>query len=306
MGVIELEGLTKIYDDYTAVDHIDLSVEQGEIFGLLGPNGAGKTTTILMMLGLIEPTSGSVRVCQIDSIRYPMEVKQRVGYLPDDLGFYDERTGLENLLLTAQLNGIPLKEARSRAEILLDRVGLAHAAHQKAGTYSRGMRQRLGLADVLMKKPEVIVLDEPTLGLDPEGMQELLALIQSLSRNENMTVLLSSHHLYQVQQICDRVGLFVGGRLMAVGPIDQLAREMFKDEPLVVFLRCSPASDQLREEVLSVPGVISAETEGDQWEVTCERDVSAEIARTVVENGARLQHLFTKDYGLDEIYRRYF
>ncbi|GGK11652.1 ABC transporter ATP-binding protein [Caldalkalibacillus thermarum] len=306
MAVIELKGLTKVYDGYTAVDHIDLAVEQGEIFGLLGPNGAGKTTTILMMLGLIEPTSGSVRVCQLDSIRNPIEVKKRVGYLPDDLGFYDERTGLENLLLTAQLNGIPLTEARQRAETLLDKVGLAHAAQQKAGTYSRGMRQRLGLADVLMKKPEVVILDEPTLGLDPEGMQELLALIQSLSKDENMTVLLSSHHLYQVQQICDRVGLFVGGKLMAVGPIDQLARELFKDEPLVVFVKCTPVSDRLKEQVLSLPGVLEVKAEAEPWEVICERDVSGEIARTVVENGARLEHLSTKDYGLDEIYRRYF
>lgn len=305
MAVIELKGLTKVYDEQVAVNRIDLSVEEGEIFGLLGPNGAGKTTTILMILGLIEPTEGTVRVCQIDSIRNPIEVKKRVGYLPDDLGFYDDRTGMENLLLTASLNGIPLHEARERAEELLEKVGLAYAKDRKTGTYSRGMRQRLGLADVLMKKPEVVILDEPTLGLDPEGMQELLALIHNLSKEEGMTVLLSSHQLHQVQQICDRVGLFVKGELIAVGPIDELAQKIFKDEPVLVYLKAAGSPD-LKERLQAIDGVEEVAAEQDPWELRCTRDVTAEVAKTVVEQGARLIHLSVKEYGLDEIYRRYF
>lgn len=305
MAVIELRGLTKVYEEQVAVDHIDLSVEEGEIFGLLGPNGAGKTTTILMILGLIEPTEGTVRVCQIDSIRNPIEVKKKVGYLPDDLGFYDERTGMENLLLTASLNGMPLPEARMRAEELLEKVGLAYAKDRKTGTYSRGMRQRLGLADVLMKKPEVIILDEPTLGLDPEGIQELLALIHNLSKEEGMTVLLSSHQLHQVQQICDRVGLFVKGKLIAVGPIDELAQKIFKEEPVLVYLKAS-GSDHLKQRLLEIEGVEEVRDDQDPWELRCTRDVTAEVAKAVVDQGARLIHLSVKDYGLDEIYRRYF
>jgi ABC-2 type transport system ATP-binding protein len=306
VAVIELKGLTKVYEEQTAVDHIDLSVHEGEIFGLLGPNGAGKTTTILMILGLIEPTEGSVRVCQIDSIRNPIEVKKRVGYLPDDLGFYDDRTGLENLLLTASLNGIPLDEARQRAEELLDKVGLTYAKDRRTGTYSRGMRQRLGLADVLIKKPEVIILDEPTLGLDPEGMQELLALIRNLSKEEGMTVLLSSHQLHQVQQICDRVSLFVQGKLIATGPIDQLAEKIFKDEPVLVYVKASPASEELKQSLLNIKGVEKVHSNQDPWELVCTRNVTAEVAQAVVNAGAALKHLSTKDYGLDEIYRRYF
>ena len=306
MAVIELKGLTKVYEEQTAVDHIDLSVHEGEIFGLLGPNGAGKTTTILMILGLIEPTEGTVRVCQIDSIRNPIEVKKRVGYLPDDLGFYDDRTGLDNLLLTARLNGIPPSEGRKRAEELLEKVGLTYAKARRVGTYSRGMRQRLGLADVLIKKPEVIILDEPTLGLDPEGMQELLALIRNLSKEEGMTVLLSSHQLHQVQQICDRVGLFVQGKLIATGPIDQLAEKIFKDEPILVYVEAEPASDTLRESLLNIAGVEAVHTDQDPWELVCTRNVTAEVAQAVVNASANLKHLSTKDYGLDEIYRRYF
>ena len=195
--VIELTGLTKKYGDFTAVNDLNLQIRKGEIFGLLGPNGAGKSTTILMMLGLTEPTTGSVKVCDIDSTTHPIEVKLKVGYLPEDVGFYEDMT------------------ARAKAERLLDRIGLVKEADKEAGKYSKGMRQRLGLADVLIKSPEVIILDEPTSGIDPAGVQEFMDLIRQLSREEGLTVLFSSHHLNQVQQVCDRVGLFGGGKLLA-------------------------------------------------------------------------------------------
>ena len=213
--VIVLTDLTKQYGNFTAVDHIRLHIQKGEIFGLLGPNGAGKSTTILMMLGLTEPTSGSVEICGINSTTHPIEVKRKIGYLPEDVGFYDDMTGLENLIYTARLNGIPDKEAREKAMELIKRTGLEDQLKKKAGKYSRGMRQRLGLADVLIKNPEIIILDEPTSGIDPAGVQEFMDLIRQLSREEGLTVLFSSHHLNQVQQVCDRVGLFGGGKLLA-------------------------------------------------------------------------------------------
>lgn len=213
--VIELAGLTKQYGSFTAVDHLDLTITKGEIFGLLGPNGAGKSTTILMMLGLTDPTSGSVTVCGINSTTHPVDVKRLVGYLPEDVGFYEDMTGPENLVYTAQLNGIPREEAREKAIALMERVGLAEETAKKTGKYSKGMRQRLGLADVLIKNPEVIILDEPTSGIDPAGVKEFIDLIHRLSREEGLTVLFSSHHLNQVQQVCDKVGLFGKGRLLA-------------------------------------------------------------------------------------------
>ena len=216
--IIELHDLTKQYGKFTAVDHINLTVHKGEIFGILGPNGAGKSTTILMMLGLTDPTSGDVKVCGINSTRNPIQVREKVGYLPEDVGFYDDMTGIENLLYTARLNRIDEKEARTKAQELLERVGLPLDTKKKAGKYSRGMRQRLGLADVLIKKPEVIILDEPTSGIDPAGVQEF--------RDEHgLTVLFSSHHLDQVQQICDRVGLFGAGKLLAEVNIAELQTE---------------------------------------------------------------------------------
>ena len=186
--VVEMAGLTKRYGSQVAVDHLDLTIHKGEIFGLLGPNGAGKSTTILMMLGLTEPDEGYVKVCGNDSAIRPIEVKRCVGYLPEDVGFYDEHSGLENLVYTARLNGFSARDAREKAVDLLNRVGLSGVIHKKTGKYSRGMRQRLGLADVLIKNPEVIILDEPTLGIDPTGVREFLQMIVDLSREEDITV----------------------------------------------------------------------------------------------------------------------
>ncbi|KKB51943.1 MAG: ABC transporter ATP-binding protein [Parabacteroides gordonii] len=223
--VIELTGLTKKYGGFTAVNDLNLTVEKGDIFGLLGPNGAGKSTTILMMLGLTEPTAGSVMVCGINSTTHPIEVKRKVGYLPEDVGFYDDMTGIENLVYTAQLNGIAKEEAVQKAVQLLDRVGLSNDGKKKAGKYSRGMRQRLGLADVLIKEPEVIILDEPTSGIDPSGVREFMDLIRQLSHKDGQTVLFSSHHLDQVQQVCNRVGLFSSGKLLADIRLAELQKE---------------------------------------------------------------------------------
>lgn len=305
--IIKLVNLTKKYGDYTAVNNLNLEIQKGEIFGLLGPNGAGKSTTILMMLGLTDPTSGKVTVCGLDSTRYPMEVKKRVGYLPDDVGFYEDRTGLENLVYTARLNRIPPREAEKRALEMMERVGLKDAIHKNTGQYSRGMRQRLGLADVLIKRPEVIILDEPTLGIDPEGVRELLDLIVRLSKEENITVLISSHHLHQMQQICDRVGIFVKGKLLAVGDIASLSRSLFDMEYLSIELGIeAEQTDELIGRIREMPEVVSVEKSGDHYAVSCSRDITAALASLVTSSGASLTHLHKKEFGLDEIYHRYF
>ncbi|MGI6582356.1 MAG: ABC transporter ATP-binding protein [bacterium] len=216
--LIKTEKLTKKYEQATAVDGLDLEIYQGEVFGLLGPNGAGKTTTILMLMGLTEPTGGTARVAGHDPTREPLAVKRIIGYLPDNVGFYEELTGRENLRYTARLNQLPPAVAEERIGRLLDRVGLGRVADDRVGTYSRGMIQRLGIADVLVKDPRVVILDEPTNGIDPEGIREVLDLIHGLSREDGRTVLISSHLLHQVQQICDRVGIFVEGEAGGGGP----------------------------------------------------------------------------------------
>jgi ABC-2 type transport system ATP-binding protein len=222
---IELTNLTKRYGRFTAVDGVNLSIRRGEIFGLLGPNGAGKSTTILMMLGLTEPTAGEVRICGIDSTTHPIEVKRRIGYLPEDVGFYDDMTGPENLAYTARLNGRSDSDARREALELMHAVGLEGQLKKKTGKYSKGMRQRLGLADVLIKHPEIVILDEPTSGIDPAGVEEFIDRIRRLSKDDGLTVLFSSHHLDQVQKACDRVGFFNAGHLLATFDLDDSRRQ---------------------------------------------------------------------------------
>lgn len=318
--VIDIQALTKSYQSIKAVDQLTLQINRGEIFGLLGPNGAGKSTTILMLLGLSEPDSGTIQVLGMNPTRDPLPVKRRVGYLPDDVGFYEDRSGLENLLLTARLNQVPEDKARQRAAELLELVGLTHAAHKKAGSYSRGMRQRLGLADVLMKSPEIIILDEPTLGIDPTGMEELLSLIKSLSKEQGLTVLLSSHQLHQVQQICDRVGLFVNGKLLAEGNVESLSRTLFADDPIYITAEIDHVSEALLEQVTALPGIQQAtlpildghpllganESSKQLLQVEAETDLTPDIARLIVSSGTSLYSLTKQQYGLDEIYHRYF
>lgn len=224
-NIIETFDLTKNYPNQTAVDNLSFSVKEGEIFGFLGPNGAGKTTTLLMLLGLTQPSSGSAKVCGIDPIRKAREVKTLVGYLPENVGFYEDMDAVQSLEYIAELNGMGKDRSRGKISEILDMAGLSDDKHKKVGKYSRGMKQRLGIAEVLLKNPRVMFLDEPTLGLDPDGALKLIELIQSLNNEQKITVLLSSHHLQQVQKISHRVGIMIKGRMVAIGPIDALGRE---------------------------------------------------------------------------------
>lgn len=305
-AIIEIDALTKEYDDVTAVNDLSLTIERGEVFGLLGPNGAGKSTTILTLLGLSEPTAGSVRVCGVDSTRNPLAVKEKVGYLPDDLGFYDHMTGEENIVYTAMLNGISKRVARERAHELLDQMQLLDAKDKKVATYSRGMRQRLGLADVLIKEPDVIILDEPTLGIDPKGVTELLAFIRKLNERDGLTVLLSSHHLHQVQQICDRVGLFVKGELLAVGDVTSLAEQLFVERSYIFALEVEPLTPEFLHAVENCSGISSVETVRNEVHIESSKDISPQLVKLISEHDVVLRYLQRKEDDLDTIYQRYF
>ncbi len=223
--VIETQDLTKVYGEQTAVNRLNLKINEGEVFGFLGPNGAGKTTTLIMLLGLSEPTSGKALVCGFDPTREALKVKRVVGYLPENVGFYDDINAVQNLLFISRLNGIPDDIALDKIQELLNRVDLKPEPKKKVGEYSRGMRQRLGIAEVLLKDPRVVFLDEPTLGLDPDGAHQMLELIHSLSRDKNITVFFSSHLLDQVQKISTRIGIMLKGSLVAVGRIEDLGKE---------------------------------------------------------------------------------
>jgi ABC-2 type transport system ATP-binding protein len=225
--IIETRELTKKYGRQTAVDRLTFSVDEGEIFGFLGPNGAGKTTTLLMLLGLTEPSAGSATVLGVDPTREPIKVKTKIGYLQENMGFYSDLNAIQMLQFVGELNGVTGDIAEARIDGALQAVGLFDEAKKKIGAYSRGMRQRLGIAELLIKDSKVAFLDEPTLGLDPDATNRMIELIQSLARDKQMTILLSSHMLHQVQKICHRIGIMIKGRMVAQGSMDVLAQEKF-------------------------------------------------------------------------------
>ncbi|WP_020531292.1 ABC transporter ATP-binding protein [Flexithrix dorotheae] len=308
--IIELKNLTKSYGSFKAVDQLNLSIKKGEIFGLLGPNGAGKTTTILMALGLTEPTGGTVNVCGYNATKAPIAVKRRVGYLPDSVNFYDNMTALENLVYIGSLNDIPRESIKARAEETLQMVGLEKEAfHKKTATFSRGMKQRLGLAEVLIKQPEVIILDEPTLGIDPSGVKDFLRLILRLSREQELTVLLSSHHLHQVQQVCDRVGIFVKGKLLTEGNINSLSNNLFTNESYEVRITLQNTITTpwpYEKELLMLEAVQKISVEGNSIDIVCNTDITPDIVRFFVDKRYDVMGVQRKEYGLEEIYQKYF
>ncbi|HUZ34378.1 MAG TPA: ABC transporter ATP-binding protein [Xanthobacteraceae bacterium] len=302
-AVIEAKNLTKTYGSTAAVDHISFTVGRGEIFGLLGPNGAGKTTTILMLLGLTDISGGEVRVVGFDPARQPLSVKRRVGYLPDTVGFYDQMSAADNLRYTARLIGFKKAEREEKIAGALERVGLAEQADKRVGTFSRGMRQRLGLAEILMKGAQVAILDEPTTGLDPHATSELLGVIRSF-KAEGVSVLLSSHMLERVQSICDRVALFNGGKIALMGTVAELGREILGGG-YVVDIEADGAG--LAERLALIPGVSGVERTGiGKLRLQADRDVRPEAAVEVVAMQGRLKFLGVQEPSLDTIYTRYF
>jgi ABC-2 type transport system ATP-binding protein len=301
--VIEAKGLTKKYGQAVAVDHISFSVGRGEIFGLLGPNGAGKTTTILMMLGLTEISEGEVSVLGFNPAREPLSVKRRVGYLPDTVGFYEQLTAADNLRYTARLIGFKADEREKRIGEALARVGLDEVAEKQVGTFSRGMRQRLGLAEILMKGAQIAILDEPTSGLDPYATSELLGIIRRF-KAEGVSVLLSSHLLERVQSVCDRVALFSAGRIALMGSVSELGREVL-GAGYVVDIEADGVG--LSERLALIPGVSGVEQTGiGKLRLHADRDVRSEAAAEVVAMQGRLKYLGVQEASLEAIYTRYF
>jgi len=302
-SVIEALRLTKRYGGATAVDDVSFAIAPGEIFGLLGPNGAGKTTTILMLLGLTDITSGEARVLGHDPVREPLAVKRRVGYLPDSVGFYDHLTAADNLAYTARLIGIPAAERGRRIAAALARVQLLDVGDRRVATFSRGMRQRLGLAEIMMKDAAIAILDEPTSGLDPQATAELLAMIRAL-KQDGVAVLISSHLLDRVQSVCDRVALFQSGKIVLLGTVEELGRQVLGGGFAV---EVEAQGEGLAERLRQVPGVQAVEETGPgRLRLLTQRDVRPEAAAAVVAAGGRLTRLSVEEPSLEVIYTRYF
>jgi ABC-2 type transport system ATP-binding protein len=313
---VETHDLTKKYDGVTVVDCLNLHIREKEVFGLLGPNGAGKTTTILMLLGLTEPASGMARVCGFNPTREPLKVKRLVGYLPEKVGFYENLTARENLKFIAELNNIDYAEIDHRIEEVLEMVGLTDdqimekvSPNQKkektVGKFSRGMKQRLGIADVLIKKPKVIFLDEPTSGLDPEGINQLLDLIAGLPEM-GTTVVLSSHQLHQVQRVCHSIGILSKGKIVIEGALDKLGREALTGGRYIIEVETVQPSPQLIDMIKKIKGVAKVEARHDTLLISADADLRAAISKVIVQHDFPLVQMNVQQFSLDDIYMKYF
>jgi ABC-2 type transport system ATP-binding protein len=303
--VIETRDLTKAYGKFTAVKNLNLRIPEGEVFGLLGPNGAGKTTTILMLMGFCEPTSGSVRINGYDPVREPIKVKSVVGYMPEKIGFYDDLTARENLEYTGRLNGLGGSRLKATISELIETVGLKDRADQTVGKYSHGMKQRLGIADVMIKQPRIAIFDEPTSGIDPEGTDQVLNLVRAMAR-QKVTVIISSHQLHQLQKVCTSVGIFSRGQMIASGSVDKLGRDALRKGNYNIILPIAQLADRVRSGISKIPGVFSIDSFADSTIVSADEDVSMELERVVLEATGLKVQMKVEEFELEEIYMKYF
>ena len=303
--VVETSDLTKKYDGFTAVEGLNLRIEEGEIFGFLGPNGAGKTTTILMLLGLTEPFSGTAQVCGHNPTREPLKVKRIVGYLPEKVGFYEDLTASQNLKYTAELNRLAMKEAEPKITDLLATVGLSEVADHEVRTFSRGMKQRLGIADILIKEPKLAFLDEPTSSIDPAGIDDILNIIVKMAKR-GITIIFCSHQLPQVQKICTSVGILAKGHLVAQGSIDRLGRQTLGGGRYRIEVQIGQPGYGLIDLIKGIKGVVDVTGSLDSLLVTCDTDLRSQLAKTIIDSGSSLLGMKIEEYSLDKIYRKYF
>lgn len=305
-NMIETIGLTKRYGDFTAVDSLDMAVEEGEIFGFLGPNGAGKTTTILMLMGLSVPSSGTAIVAGYDIIEGSRDVRRVASVLPEYSSLYGELTAAQNLDFVGKLNDLTKDVRAERIGELLEIVGMSDWADEKYEKFSRGMRQRVGIAAALVKQPKLVFLDEPTLGLDPVGTKDVRELIIRLNKEQGVTVVLTSHLLNEVQMTCDRVGIINQGKLIVLETLENLTKEMTGAAERNVEFMLSEMPPGVVGDLEAVEGVKSVTQEKDRLFVYGGAESDYEVSKTITDNGAVILLMRPKEYSLEEIFMKYY
>jgi ABC-2 type transport system ATP-binding protein len=305
-NVIETYDLTKKYGDFTAVDALDMAVQEGEIFGFLGPNGAGKTTTILMLMGLSVPSSGKATVAGHDVIEGSRDVRRVASVLPEYSSLYGELTAAQNLEYVGKLNDLSKDVLEERIGEMLEIVGMSDWADVKYEKFSRGMKQRVGIASALVKQPKLVFLDEPTLGLDPVGTKEVRELIIRLNKERDLTVVLTSHLLNEVQMTCDRVGIINKGKLVVLETLKNLTKEMTGGEERNVEFRLSEVPLGLVGDLEAIKGIKSVTHEGDRLNVYGGIESDYQVSKTIMEQGAVILLMRPKEYSLEEIFMKYY
>ncbi|MEM2246950.1 MAG: ABC transporter ATP-binding protein [Thermoproteota archaeon] len=307
---IEVENLVKIYgkggSGIKALDGISMKIPKASTYGLFGPNGSGKTTLISILVGLILPTSGNAKVLGFDVVKESVEIRRRVGLLPEGFGFYDHMTALENLVFLATLDKIPSDQRKKRALETLEMVGLKDRANDKVSTFSRGMRQRLGIAQALLKDPELLIFDEPTVGIDPEGAAEFRNLVKSMNK-EGKTILMSTHLLYEVGMVCTHAAVIRGGKLLVQGSVEELYQSVREAKGYRYELRVKSGIDMLLQEISSISGVIEIKQSENHVTVLSRREIWGELLPLVSKPQFKdaVESLKPIEPSWDEIYRFY-
>ena len=297
-NVIEVRNVFRYFGEVLAVDDVTLTVLKGETLGLIGHNGAGKSTLFRMMLGLIPPTSGEINIngTPVHGGAF-RELRRSIGYLPENVVFYDNLTGLETLQFFAALKGCE----RDKCLPLLEKVGLAQAANRRVDGYSKGMRQRLGFAQALLGKPRILFLDEPTTGLDPEGIREFYCILQELNA-QGVTVVITSHILSEIQERVQRLAVLKSGKLHALGTVQELRESV--DLPLIIRVRqlCPPETLQ---EVLQGVALEELTLEGNAAVIRCHRTQKMEVLRRLATLGDALEDVVVREPTLEDVFLGY-
>ncbi len=305
-SIIETDELTKMYGDFTAVDRLNLTVKEGELFGFLGPNGAGKTTTILMLMGLSVPTSGTATVAGFNIIENSKEVRTVASILPEYSSLYGDLTAWQNLDYIARLNDLSKAEREERITELLGVVKMTKWKDAKLEGFSRGMKQRIGIAATLIKRPKVVFFDEPTLGLDPLGTREIRELILRLNREQDLTVVMTSHLLPEIQMTCSRVGILNHGKLVVTDTIENLTNGMTSSGERIVEFKLSEIPPGLVGELESIDRVSKVTQENDRLYVYADGNSDMEISKMIVNHGAVILLMKPKEYTMEDIFMKYY
>jgi Cu-processing system ATP-binding protein len=295
-AIIDVRGATRHFGAVRAVDGVDLAVARGELFGLIGHNGAGKSTLFKMMLGLLRPTAGEIRIdgAPVTGADF-RAVRRRIGYLPENVVLYDNLTGLETLQFFARLKGADARQCPG----LLDRVGLAPAAARRVREYSKGMRQRLGFAQALLGRPQLLFLDEPTNGLDPEAIRAFYATLRSL-KAEGVTMILTSHILAEIQERVDRLAIMAKGKVQASGTVQALREQM--DLPLWFAVRVAHDDFEAVRAALGHLPVTTIEARGDHVAVECRREAKMAVIEALAALGGRVLDLTVREPSLEDVF----
>jgi ABC-2 type transport system ATP-binding protein len=305
-NIVQTTELTKMYDDFTAVDRLNMEVKKGEIFGFLGPNGAGKTTTVLMLMGLSVPTSGTATVGGFDIIEQSKEIRSVASILPEYSSLYGDLTAFENLDYIGRLNDMPKEERENRIHETLKIVNMLDWIDEKYESYSRGMKQRVGLASTMMKNPEIIFLDEPSLGLDPMGTREIRELVLDLKNKQGLTIILTSHLLSEVQMTCDRIGILNRGKLVLKETMSNLNNIMTGADDRRVEFKLTEITPELVSDVESLDGVKLVTQENGRMFVFGNVESDINVSRTIVDHGSTILLMRPREYTLEEIFMKYY